>query len=73
MSMRRSYKNKICQCYIYNLQLIYTFEYKTLYKKIKSCYVTKVVCNMYKLLYILLHVIYDPPPPNALARGFAAN
>ena len=42
-------------CYIYNLQLIYTFEYNTLYKKIKTCYVTKVVCNMYKLLYTLLH------------------
>ena len=53
MSMRRLYNNKTC--YIYNLQLIYTFEYNTLYKKIKTCYVTKVVCNMYKLLYTLLH------------------
>ena len=41
--------------YNLNLQLICTFEYNTLYKKIKTCYVTKVVCNMYKLLYTLLH------------------
>ena len=53
MSMRRLYNNKTS--YIYNLQLIYTFEYNTLYKKIKACYVTKVVCNMYKFLYTLLY------------------
>ena len=56
MSMRRLYNNKTS--YIYNLQLIYTFEYNTLHKKIKTCYqcyVTKVVCNMYKLLYTLLY------------------
>ena len=53
MSMRRLYNNKTC--YIYNLQLIYTFEYNTLHKKIKTCYVAKVVCNLYKVLYILLH------------------
>ena len=53
--MRRLYNNKTC--YIDNLQLIYTFEYNTLYKnlKIKTCYVTNVVCNMHKLLYTLLH------------------
>ena len=51
MCMRRLYNNKTS--YIYNLQLIFTFEYNTLYKKIETCYVTKVVCNMYKLLYTL--------------------
>ena len=54
MSMRRLYNNRTC--YIYNLQLIYVFEYDTFYKKIKTCYATKVVCNMYKLVYTLLHV-----------------
>ena len=53
MSMRRLYNKKTS--YIHNLQLIYTFEYNTLYRKIKTCYVTKVVCNMYKLLYTLLY------------------
>ena len=42
MSKRRLYNNKTC--YSYNLQLIYTFEYNTLYdKKIKPCCVRKVV------------------------------
>ena len=40
MSMRSLHNIKTC--YIYNLQLTYTFEYITLYKKIKACYVTKV-------------------------------
>ena len=53
MLMRRLYNNKTS--YMYNLQLIYTFEYNPLYKKIKTRYVTKVVCNMYKLLYTLLN------------------
>ena len=31
---------------MYNLQLIYAFKYNMLYKKTKTCYVTKVVFNM---------------------------
>ena len=53
MLMRRLHNNNTS--YIYNLQPIYTFEYNTLYKEIKTCYVTKVVCSMYKLLYTLLY------------------
>ena len=57
MLMRRLYNNKTS--YIYNLQPIYTFEYNTLYKKIKTCYVTKVVCNMYKLLYTMIKLFFS--------------
>ena len=56
MLMRKLYNYKTS--YIYNLLLIYTFEYNTLYKKIKTSYVTKVVCNMYKLLYSIYPVIW---------------
>ena len=51
--MRRLDNNKTS--YIYNLQLIYTFEYNTLHHKLKTFYVTKVLCNLYKLLYTLLY------------------